>query len=318
MQKRQLGNSDMQITTIGLGAWAMGGGNWRVGWGPQDDQDSIDTIHQALDAGMNWIDTAAVYGIGHSERIVGEALKGMANKPYIFTKCSRLEAEDGSLYGNLKRDTIRRECEESLKRLQVEAIDLYQIHWPQPDEDIEEGWQTMAELQKEGKVRWIGVSNFNASQMQRAQAIAPITSLQPPYSMIRRDIEAAVLPYCQQNNIGVIVYSPMASGLLTGAMTRERAASLPDNDWRSRSAEFQEPRLSRNLELVEILHTIGERHQQPPGAVAIAWTLKHPAVTAAIVGARRPDQIEGITGGADIELTEAEIQQIEAFLTANP
>ncbi len=318
MQKRQLGNSDLEITTIGLGAWAIGGGGWRAGWGPQDDQESIETIRRAVDLGLNWIDTAAVYGIGRSERIVGEALKGVANKPYIFTKCSRLEAEDGALYGSLKSESIRRECEDSLKRLQVDVIDLYQIHWPQPDEDIEEGWQTLADLQKEGKVRYIGLSNFNVAQMQRIQHIAPITSLQPPYSMLRRDIEVEILPYCQQNNIGVIVYSPMASGLLTGAMTRERAASFPDDDWRKRSQEFQEPHLTRNLELVELLRTIGERHNQPPGAVAIAWTLKHPAVTAAIVGARRPDQLDGITGGAEINLTDSEMKEIQNFLVANP
>ncbi|MBZ0295379.1 MAG: aldo/keto reductase, partial [Anaerolineae bacterium] len=215
MEKRTLGNSDMQITLIGLGAWAIGGGGWRAGWGPQDDQDSIDTIHEALDRGINWIDTAAVYGIGRSEEVVGKALKGIGNKPFIFTKCSRLEADDGALYGSLKADSIRREVEDSLRRLQVDVIDLYQIHWPDPDPDIEEGWQTMADLQKEGKVRYIGVSNFNAEQMKRAQAIAPITSLQPPYSMIRRDIEDSILPFCKENGIGVIVYSPMASGLLT-------------------------------------------------------------------------------------------------------
>lgn len=318
MEKRILGNSDMAITTIGLGAWAIGGGGWRAGWGPQDDQDSIETIHEAIDQGINWIDTAAVYGIGHSEEVVGKALKGISRRPLIFTKCSRLEAEDGRLYGSLKADSIRREVEDSLRRLQVDVIDLYQIHWPDPDPDIEEGWQTMAELQQEGKVRYIGVSNFNVEQMKRAQAIAPITSLQPPYSMIRRDIEESTLPFCQENHIGVIVYSPMASGLLTGAMTRERIANMPKDDWRQGNREFQEPRISRNLELTELLRTIGERHQQTPGAVAIAWTLTHPAVTAAIVGARRPDQVGGVIGGGDINLSDEDKQAIEGFLQANP
>ena len=318
MQKRQLGNSDMHITTVGLGAWAIGGGGWFAGWGPQDDADSIATIHRALDAGMNWIDTAAVYGLGHSEEVVGKAVKERSDKPYIFTKCSRLEAEDGTPYSSLKADSIRKECEDSLRRLQVDVIDLYQIHWPRPDEDIEEGWQTLVDLQKEGKVRYIGVSNFDVQQMERAQKIAPITSLQPPYSLLRRDIEAEILPYCQQHNIGVIVYSPMASGLLTGAMTKERAANFPEDDWRRRNPEFQEPRLSRNLELVNLLREIGQKYNQAPGAVAIAWTLKHPAVTAAIVGARRPDQIDGIIGGGSIELADEDMQAIKTFLTENP
>lgn len=318
MQTRQLGNSDMHITTIGLGAWAMGGGDWFAGWGPQDDQESIDTIRRAVDAGINWIDTAAIYGLGRSEAVVGEALKGMANKPYVFTKCGRFQTEDNRGYGNLKAHSIREELENSLKRLQVDVIDLYQIHWPDPDSDLEEGWQTLADLQREGKVRYIGASNFSVQQMQRTHAIAPITSLQPPYSMIRRDVESEILPYCQQNNIGVIVYSPMASGLLTGAMTRERVANLPTNDWRSRNPEFQEPRFSRNLALVDLLQQIADRHGQTPGAVAIAWTLTHPAVTAAIVGARRPDQIDGILGGAQITLSDEDTAQIQDFLNANP
>lgn len=318
MQTRRLGNSDLDITLVGFGAWAIGGGDWFAGWGPQDDQESIDTIRRAIDMGMNWIDTAAVYGLGRSEAVVGEAIKGMANKPYIFTKCSRVQGPDGKGMGVLKADSIRKECEASLKRLGVEVIDLYQIHWPQPEEDLEEGWQTLADLQKEGKVRYIGVSNFNVDQLKRAQAIAPVTSLQPPYSMIRRDIEADILPFCEANNIGVIVYSPMASGLLTGAMTRERAENLPENDWRSRSAEFQEPRLSRNLSLVEILQEIGGEHGRTPGEIAIAWTLKHSAVTAAIVGARRPDQIDGIIRGGEVDLSAADMARIADFLTANP
>jgi aryl-alcohol dehydrogenase-like predicted oxidoreductase len=318
MQTRTLGNSDLDITLVGFGAWAIGGGDWFAGWGAQDDQESIDTIRRAIDMGMNWIDTAAVYGLGRSEAVVGEAIKGMANKPYIFTKCSRVQGPDGKGMGVLKADSIRKECEASLKRLGVEVIDLYQIHWPQPQEDLEEGWQTLADLQKEGKVRYIGVSNFNVEQLKRAQAIAPVTSLQPPYSMIRRDIEAEILPFCEANNIGVIVYSPMASGLLTGAMTRERAENLPEDDWRSRSAEFQEPRLSRNLALVEILQEIGKEHGRTPGEIAIAWTLKHSAVTAAIVGARRPDQIDGIIHGGEVDLSTADMVRIADFLTANP
>lgn len=314
MEKRQLGNSDMHITTVGFGAWAIGGDGWANGWGPQDDADSISAIHHALASGINWIDTAAVYGIGHSEEVVGQALKGRADKPYVFTKCSRLWDDKGVPYGSLKSHTIRQECEDSLRRLQTDVIDLYQIHWPNPDEDIEEAWTTLADLQRAGKVRWIGVSNFSAEQMARAQAIAPITSLQPPYSMIRRDIEASILPYCQANNIGVIVYSPMQSGLLTGAFTHERAANLPASDWRSRNPQYQEPLLSRNLKLADLLKEIGARLGVSAGAVAIAWTLKHPAVTAAIVGARRPDQIDGIIGGGSIQLTEADVAAIESFM----
>jgi aryl-alcohol dehydrogenase-like predicted oxidoreductase len=317
MQTKQLGNSDMHITAIGFGAWAIGGGGWKFAWGAQDDQDSIDTIHRALDRGMNWIDTAAVYGLGHSEEVVARALKGRPDKPYIFTKCTRVWDEEGNIGNNLKAASIRRELEDSLRRLQVDVIDLYQIHWPQPDEDIEEGWTTMAELQQEGKVRWIGVSNFTVEQMQRAMAIAPITSLQPPYSLIRPDVETGILPFCEQNNIGVIVYSPMASGLLTGAMTRERAANLPEDDWRRSNPEFQEPRLSRNLELVDLLRRIGQRHGgKSPGEVAIAWTLHNTAVTAAIVGARRADQIDGIIGGA-FKLTAEDIAEIDTFRQAN-
>jgi aryl-alcohol dehydrogenase-like predicted oxidoreductase len=314
MEKRQLGNSDMHITTIGFGAWAIGGDGWAFGWGPQDDMDSISAIHHALDMGINWIDTAAVYGTGHSEEVVAQALKGRADKPYVFTKCSRMWDENRVPYGSLKRHTILQECEDSLRRLQTDVIDLYQIHWPNPEEDMEEGWTALADLQRLGKVRWIGVSNFSAEQMARAQAIAPITSLQPPYSMIRRDIEASILPYCQANNIGVIVYSPMQSGLLTGAFTHERVANLPDSDWRKRNPQYQEPLLSRNLKLAELLKEIGERHGVSAGAVAIAWTLKHPAVTAAIVGARRPDQVDGIIGGGNIQLSDDDLAQIESFM----
>lgn len=311
MQTRQLGNSDMMITPIGLGAWAIGGGGWEYGWGPQDDLDSIKTIRYAIDAGMNWIDTAAVYGLGHSEEIVAKAVAEMTEKPYIFTKCSLVWDETGKIRGNLKADSIRKEVEDSLRRLNIEQIDLYQIHWPNPDPDIEEGWQTLADLQKEGKLRYIAVSNFNVSQMQRCQPIAPITSLQPPYSMIERTIEDEILPFCGAHHIGVIVYSPMQSGLLTGKMTRERIANLPDDDWRKRDDEFTEPRLSRNLELVEKLKTIAEKHNTTVPAVAVAWTLHRPEVTAAIVGARRPDQIDGFLDAPTIQLDTDDLAVID-------
>ena len=313
MTKRTLGNSDLEITPIGVGAWAIGGSGWQFAWGHQDDNDSLAAINAALDAGMNWIDTAAVYGMGHSEEIVGKAVKGRTHRPYIFTKCERRWNQDGSIFGSLKADSIRKECEDSLRRLNVDVIDLYQIHWPQPDEDIEEGWAEMAKLQKEGKVRWIGVSNFNVEQIKRAQAIAPVTSLQPPYSLLRRDVEKEILPYVRSQNIGVIVYSPMSAGLLTGKMTAERAANLPEDDWRKRNVEFQQPKLSRNLELVELLRKIGDRHGRTPGEVAIAWTLGNPAVTAAIVGVRRPDQVAGIAGALEFRLSPEEIAEIEAF-----
>jgi aryl-alcohol dehydrogenase-like predicted oxidoreductase len=310
MKTRQLGNTDLFITPVGFGAWAIGGAGWEFGWGEQDDKQSIAAIHRALSLGVNWIDTAAVYGMGHSEEVVAFALKTWPDyRPYIFTKCGLRWDEQGYVHRNLKADSIRRECEDSLRRLGVDVIDLYQIHWP--TEDLEEGWAAMAQLQKEGKVRWIGVSNFDIDELGRAQAIAPITSLQPPYSLVRREVEEEVLPYCRGNDIGVIVYSPMASGLLTGAMTRQRAASLPDSDWRSRDLEFKDPRLSRNLALVERLRTVGERYGRPPGQVAIAWTLRNRAVTGAIVGARNAKQVEGIVGAANLRLSPEEIAEVE-------
>jgi aryl-alcohol dehydrogenase-like predicted oxidoreductase len=317
MQTKQLGNSDMHITPIGIGAWAMGGGGWAFAWGPQDDDESVAAIHAALDAGVNWVDTAAVYGLGHSEEVVARALKGRSRKPFVFTKCERVWNERREIGKSLKADSIRRELEASLRRLQLDTIDLYQIHWPEPEEDIEEGWTAMAQLQREGKVRWIGVSNFNVDHLRRAQAIAPITSLQPPYSMLAREIEETVLPYTQQHGIGVIVYSPMKSGLLSGAMTRERVAAMPADDWRRLTPHFQEPRLTRNLELAELLRAIGQRHGRTPGVVAIAWTLRHPAVTAAIVGMRSAKQVEGVIGAADFRLSPEEVQEIEAFLQAS-
>lgn len=311
MQTRQLGNSDLYITPIGIGAWAMGGGDWAFAWGEQDDQDSINAIRAGLDAGMNWIDTAMVYGHGHSEQVVGRAIAGLSNKPYVFTKCSRQRAEDGSLYGWLKADSIRAECEQSLRNLNVDVIDLYQIHWPMPEEDLEEGWETLAQLKAEGKVRHIGVSNFNVEQMKRIQPIAPITSLQPPYSLIRREIEAEVLPFVAEHNIGVIVYSPMASGLLSGKMTKERVENFPDNDWRKRRDFFQEPQLSRNLAWAEKLKEIGARQGRTAGEVAIAWTLRRPEVTGAIVGVRSPEQVAGVVGAGEFRLSQEEINEIE-------
>jgi len=313
MNTKRLGNSDLFITPIGFGAWAIGGSGWEFAWGSQADSDSIDAIHEALDAGINWIDTAAVYGLGHSEEVVARALDGMSDRPYVFTKCSMVWDEHREIGHSLKADSVRRECEASLRRLRVETIDLYQVHWPDPDEDIEEGWATLAALQAEGKVRYIGVSNFNVAQMKRAQAIAPITSLQPRYSLLHREIEAEILPFAARENIGVIAYSPMASGLLTGAMTRERIARLPADDWRKRHPDFQEPQLSRNLRLVSLLRTIGKRRGYTPAEVAVAWVLHHVAVTGAIVGARRPGQVRGVVGAAELHLSPWELAEVEGF-----
>ncbi len=316
MKTRQLGNSDLQITAIGYGAWAIGGAGWEAAWGAQDDGEAIAAIQAAIDAGINWIDTAAVYGLGHSEELVARALKGRGKKPYIFTKSSKLWDKDRNVISSMK--SIRKEIEDSLSRLQIDVVDLYQIHWPNPDNEIEEGWAAMAKLKEEGKVRWIGVSNFNVAQMERAAKIAPITSLQPPYSLVDRKVEAEILPYCEQHDIGVINYSPMGAGLLTGAMTLERSRNLPADDWRSRSENFREPRLVRHIQLVELLTSIGEAHGRTPGEVAIAWTLRLPVVTAAIVGARNAKQVTGIIGAMDFRLSADEIEQIEAFCRANP
>ena len=317
MKTKRLGNSDLYTTSIGFGAWAIGGSGWEFGWGDQDDKASIAAIHRALELGVNWIDTAAVYGMGHSEEVVASALKSWpGSRPYVFTKCGLLSDDQGYVYRNLKATSIRRECENSLRRLKVDSIDLYQIHWP--TEDLEEGWAEMGHLQKEGKVRWIGVSNFDASQLRRAEKIAPITSLQPPYSLIHREIEQKILPYCSSHGLGVIVYSPMQSGLLTGAMTRERVAKLPDSDWRSRDLEFTEPRLSKNLALVERLRKVGQKYHRPPGQVAVAWVLHNPAVTGAIVGARSAQQVEQNVGAAELDLTDDDIVQIEARNVEEP
>jgi aryl-alcohol dehydrogenase-like predicted oxidoreductase len=316
METRRLGNSDLSITPVGFGAWAIGGAGWQFGWGTQDDDDSIAAIHSALEAGVNWIDTAAVYGLGHSEEVVARALKSWPGaKPYVFTKCGMRWDAEGNVRKILHADSISFEIENSLRRLGVETIDLYQIHWP-PDPDspeLEEGWSILAELKRQGKVRWIGVSNFDVKQLRRAQQIAPVTSLQPPYSLINRGVEEDILPYCLRENIGVIVYSPMASGLLTGSMTRERAGKLPKDDWRSSDPQFTPPQLSRNLALVEQLREIGKRHGRSPGEVAIAWTLRNPAVTGAIVGARNARQAGGIMRAGDFRLSDKEVNEIEEY-----
>jgi aryl-alcohol dehydrogenase-like predicted oxidoreductase len=316
METKQLGNSDLHLSPIGFGAWAIGGGDWAFAWGDQDDNDSISAIHKALDLGINWIDTAAVYGLGHSEEVVARALSTTSHKPYIFTKCAMVWDDKGEITNSLKQ--IRREVEDSLRRLKVDAIDLYQIHWPKPDEEIEEGWTVMADLQKQGKVRYIGVSNFSASQMERAQKIAPITANQPPYSMLNRAVEDEVLPFCHKHNIGVINYAPMHSGLLTGAMSKERVANFPANDFRSRAKNYQEPFLSRNLAVADFLKEVGARHNVTAGVVAIAWTIHNPAITAAIVGGRNAKQVEGVIPAITFRLTEAEYAEINAFLAAHP
>jgi aryl-alcohol dehydrogenase-like predicted oxidoreductase len=316
METRKLGNSDLNITRVGYGAWAIGGSGWQYAWGSQNDDESVSAIHRSLELGVNWIDTAAVYGLGHSEEVVARALKSWRGpKPYIFTKCGLRWDAEGEVRKVLSATSIRSEVEDSLRRLSIDVIDLYQIHWP-PDPDspaLEEGWSTLANLKREGKVRWIGVSNFNVQQMRRAQAIAPITSLQPQYSLLHREIEDDVLPYALSQGIGTIVYSPMASGLLSGAMTRERAARLPRGDWRSAHPDFTEPNLSRNLALVEHLREIAERYNRSVGEVAIAWTLHHPAVTAAIVGARNARQAEGVMRAGELQLTVEDVDGIEAF-----
>ena len=306
-----LGSTGLEITRVGFGAWALGGGGDR-GWGPQDDEESIAAIHRALELGVNWIDTAAAYGFGRSERVVGRALAGMTGRPYVFTKASLLDDGTGHVRHVLKRDSILREAEGSLRRLGVDVIDLYQIHWPIPDEDIEEGWAAMAELKERGLVRHIGVSNFSATQLRRIASIAPVGTIQPPYSLIDRAAETDVLPLAERDGIGVIVYSPMGSGLLTGAMTRERIAELPADDWRSRDIRFAEPQLSRHLVLAARLQAIAGRHGTTPGAVAVAWTLRNPAVDGAITGFRRLAQVDPILSAADLELTSQDMTEIEA------
>jgi aryl-alcohol dehydrogenase-like predicted oxidoreductase len=316
MDLHQLGASDLWLTRIGFGAWAIGGGDWAFSWGPQDDNDSIAAIHKAIDLGVNWIDTAAVYGLGHSEEVVGRAVKSSATKPLIFTKCGMVWNEKREITNSLS--TIRQECEASLRRLQVETIDLYQIHWPKPDEDLEAAWTTLAELQKEGKIRHIGASNFSPAQMERCLDIAPMTSLQPPYSMLNRAVEAEILPFCEFHKIGVINYAPMHSGLLTGSMTKERVANFPPDDFRRNAKNYQEPLLTRNLAIAGFLKEIGARHNVSAGVVAIAWTLTNPAITAAIVGGRSPQQVEGVIPAIGFHLSPSARQEIQTFLEANP
>jgi aryl-alcohol dehydrogenase-like predicted oxidoreductase len=314
MKTKQLGNSDLFITPVGYGSWAIGGSGWQFAWGKQNDDESVAAIHRALELGVNWIDTAAVYGLGHSEEVVARALASWkGRRPYVFTKCGLRWDAEGQTHKVLTAASIRQECEASLRRLKVDTLDLYQIHWPVEDvKDLEEGWSTMAQLQREGKARWIGVSNFNIEQLDRAQAIAPITSLQPPYSLVHPDVEREILPFCQIEGIGVIVYSPMASGLLTGAMSRERIAKLPNDDWRKHNPDFNEPSLSHNLALVRRLRDVGKQHGYAPGAVAVAWTLNNPAVTGAIVGARKPEQVDDVVAAANFDLTQSDLAEIES------
>ena len=312
LRTTELGSTGMEITRVGFGAWAIGGGGWEFGWGPQEDDESVAAIERALDHGVNWIDTAAAYGFGRSERVVGRALAGVSDRPYVFTKCSLLEGAGRRVEHSLKRDSVLREAETSLERLGVDAIDLYQIHWPIPEADIEEGWTALAELRDQGLVRHIGVSNFNVAQLRRIQDIAPVETLQPPYSLVSRAVEDETLPYAERRDIGVIVYSPMESGLLTGAMTRERIENLPDDDWRRSDPRFQDPRLSETLALVERLENVAQRRDTTPGAVAIAWALRNPAVDGAIVGFRRPEQVDPrMVHAGDLELSDDDINTIE-------
>jgi aryl-alcohol dehydrogenase-like predicted oxidoreductase len=311
LKTTQLGQTGLDITRVGFGAWAIGGGGWEFGWGPQDDERSLEAIHRALELGVNWIDTAAAYGFGHSETVVGRALNGLSERPYVFTKASLLEGPDRRVVHSLKRDSILREAHASLERLGVDAIDLYQIHWPIPDEDIEEGWSAFAELKEQGLVRHIGVSNFDVEQLRRIQRIAPVETVQPQYSLIERGVEREILPFAEREGIGVIAYSPMSSGLLTGSMTRERIEGLPDDDWRKQDERFREPELSRNLDLVERLRVVADRRDTVPEAVAIAWTLRNPAVDGAIVGFRSPEQVDPLTDAANLELSEEDITTIE-------
>jgi aryl-alcohol dehydrogenase-like predicted oxidoreductase len=323
--RKRLGHSTLELTPIGLGAWAIGG-EWRFGWGPQEDADSIATIRRAIDRGINWIDTAPVYGVGHSEEVVGQALRDvpLRDRPYVFTKCSLVWDEQGTVSHRLAAQSIRRELEDSLRRLQLERIDLYQIHWPvwhasPPGYDggsYEEAWQTLADLRREGKVAWIGVSNFDVAQLRRLLPIETPASLQPPYSLLRREIEQDILPFCLEHNIGVISYSPMQSGLLTGKMTRERIAALPEGDWRRGNRFYQEPLLTRALELADTLREIGRRHGRSAGEVAIAWARRHPAITATIVGARHPEQIDELADAGSLQLSDAEAEELEHRVAA--
>ena len=316
MQTRRLGNSDLELTRIGIGTWAIGGGDWKFGWGQQDESEAIAAVVRGVELGVNWIDTAAVYGDGRSEELVGKALKRMSNRPIVATKFGRVIQADGSISAIITRESVIAECEASLRRLDVDAIDLYQMHWPEPDEDIEEAWETMIRLKEQGKVRNIGVSNHSAPQMARLQTMHPIASLQPPYSMFVRGIERETLPYCGENKIGIVCYSPMCKGLLTGRFTAERAASLDDSDHRSRDPKFQPPLLEVNLNCVERLRPIAERNERSLAQLAIAWTLRYAEVTSAIVGARHPQQIEGTAPAAEWDIAADDVSEIESILAA--
>ena len=313
MQTRRLGDTDLTLTTVGLGTWAMGG-PWQFGWGPQDDGEAVAAILRALDEGINWIDTAPAYGLGHSEELVGRALKETAQQPIVATKCGLLWNDKREKVPCLRKDSIRRECESSLKRLGVETIDLYQMHWPDPDEDIEQAWGEMARLAEEGKVRYLGVSNFSVSQIDRVRAIYPVSALQPPYSMLHRQAEDELLEYCAKLHIGVVVYSPMQRGLLTGAFSPERLDRLAPDDHRKRHADFQDPSFTATLEMVERLKTIADRAGRTRAQLAVSWVLRRSEVTAAIVGARRPDQIAETVGASDWNLSAQDIDEIEALL----
>ena len=313
MQKRKLGKTDLELTTVGLGTWAMGG-PWQFGWGPQDDDEAVAAIIAAMEEGINWIDTAPAYGLGHSEELIAKALMQSRYKPIIATKCGILWNDKKEKITCLKKESIRQECINSLKRLQIEVIDLYQMHWPDPDDDVEEAWEEMLKLRDEGKVRYLGVSNFNVEQLERVRKMGQVASLQPPYSMLHRDVEDELLDYCASNKIGVVAYSPMQRGLLTGKFSHERLASLAPDDHRLRSPEFQEPRLSITLELVEQLKKIAKRNNKPCAQLAINWVLRRPEVTAAIVGARKPQQIRETAPASNWNLSKDDIEEIEKLL----
>jgi aryl-alcohol dehydrogenase-like predicted oxidoreductase len=314
MQTMKLGNTDMELTRIGLGTWAIGGGGWQYAWGPQDDADSIATIVRAIELGINWLDTAAIYGLGHSEEIVGKALRRAGQKPFIATKCGRGGRPDGTIYPMLSSESVRKECEASLRRLGIDVIDLYQMHWPQPDEKIEEAWEAMALLKEQGKARHIGVSNFTLQQLERIRKIHPVASLQPPYSMLRRDAEKELLGYCKTHGIGVLAYSPMERGLLTGTWTEERTTGLAADDHRRGVPDFNEPRLSVNLKLVARLKAFAHRYDRTLAELAIAWVLRNDNVTAAIVGGRTPDQIEETAAAGNWQLKRNDIDEIASLL----
>lgn len=314
MQTKKLGYTDLQLTAVGLGTWAIGG-QWQFGWGPQDDKDAVNTIIEALNQGINWIDTAPIYGCGHSEELVGQAIKQTAEKPIIATKCGLLWNKKREKYNSLKPESIRKECEDSLTRLGVDVIDLYQMHWPEPEEDIEQGYEEMAKLAQEGKVRYIGVSNYNINQLEKIKNIHPPASLQPPYSMLRRGVENELLDYCLKNNMGVLAYSPMQRGLLTGKFSQKRLGNLPDDDHRKKSPEFQQPQFAATLQLVEGLKKVAQRNNKTCAQLAVSWVLRREELTAAIVGARHPKQIKETAEAGDWRLYREDINEIEILLT---